>query len=94
MISGEDRKRLELAVPEEALLEMRKLLFSNGLSLQEFLGFIFVVAQKRDANVMSLIDEAKKQKTINGQTPNVGRHTTANELYALMEQNSALKKQK
>jgi len=92
-----NRKKLSLdiAVPEEALIEFRKLLFSNGLSVQEFLGFLFILSQKRESNLLNLIEMAKQEKYKNNNCKHsYSRPLSTNGLYSLLEQRSPIKNQK
>lgn len=92
-----NRKKLSLDItaPEEALIEFRKLLFSNGLSVQEFLAFLFILSQRRERNLIDLIDMAKQEKYKNNNYDfSVVHPSTINGLYNLLEQKSPIKNQK
>lgn len=86
---------LDIAVSEEALIEFRKLLFSNGLSVQEFLAYIFIVSQRREQSVIKLIEMAKQEKINNNQFGiSTSKPTSTDALYNLLEQKSPIKNQK
>lgn len=97
MIVTEDNKKklsLDIAVSEEALIEFRRLLFLNGLSVQEFLAFIFIASQAKDSNVISLIDLAKQEKIKNNIDKPTAKPTSPNALYNFLEQQSPIRNQK
>ena len=97
IVSDEKKHRLHLnlEISEEATLALRGLLFENGLSLQEFLAFIFLFSQMKDANIIQLIEMAKLEKVKNNERHViVSPPTSPNALYNLLEQRSPLKNQR
>ena len=97
MITVEEKKnriRLDIETSEEALIEFRRLLFENGLSVQEFLSFLFISSQMKDSNVIQLIEMAKLEKIKNNEKIKIKNNpSSSNALYNLLEQRSPLKKQ-
>lgn len=98
MIIADEKKRklhLELEVSEEALIEFRRLLFTNGLSVQECIAFFIISAQLKDQGVIQLIEMAKLQKIKNNENVTVTyKPSSSNALYNLLEQRSPLKQQR
>jgi hypothetical protein len=92
------RLRLDVEVPHESIIEFRRLLFAHGVSLQEFLAFLFVSSQMNEKNVMDLIGLTKIEKLKNNlqksENTNVRNPTSANALYNLLEKKSPLKQQR
>lgn len=98
MVIVEEKKtyfRLLLSVSLETIVDFRALLFQHGLSIQEFMGFLFMVAQLSDSNVMNLIEMAKLQKVMNNDKVKnekmSSKITSPNALYNVLEKKSPLK---
>ena len=98
MIVVEEKKsriRLDIETSEEALVEFRRLLFENGLSVQEFLSFLFISSQLKDSNVVQLIEMAKIEKIKNNEkVKTADKPSSSNALYNILEQRSPLKQQR
>ena len=87
--------RLDIEVSEESLIGFRRLLFENGLSVQEFLAFLFFCSEIKDPNIIQFIEMAKIRKINNSQkTVTTTKPSSSNALYNLLEQRSPLKQQK
>ena len=98
MIVVEEKKsriRLDIETSEEALIEFRRLLFENGLSVQEFLSFLFISSQLKDPSVIQLIEMAKIEKIKNNEkVKTTDKPSSSNALYNILEQRSPLKQQR
>lgn len=90
-----NRIRLDIEVSEDSLVGFRSLLFENGLSVQEFLAFLFISAEMKEQNIVQLIELAKIRKINNNEKVVINhKPSSSNALYNLLEQRSPLKQQR
>lgn len=90
----EERTRigLWLALPKASLVACRKLLFENGVSLQELFSQIVVMMENKDPRIKSILESAKNEKFANKKRQLV--FTNPKAIYAALGQNDPLKKTK
>jgi hypothetical protein len=81
---------LWLALPRTALVACRRLLFENGVSLQELFSQIIVMMENNDPRMKSILETAKTNKFANNKKQLV--FTNSKAIYAALEQNSPFKK--
>lgn len=81
---------LWLALPKSSLVACRKLLFENGVSLQEMFSQIIVLMENNDPRIKSILETAKTNKFANNKKQLV--FTSSKAIYAALEQNSPLRK--
>ena len=80
------KKTVLLSFDDETLLQTRRFLFKNRLSLQEFFAFICERIILQDERIELLIDDLKKMKIDNNVKGGVDRvKADANSLYDVIE---------
>ena len=98
MIIVEEKKnrvRIDISVPQEALIEFRKVLFENGLSVQEFIAFLFISTQLKEPTILNLIELAKLAKINNNENVEMKhKPSSSNALYNLLERRSPINQQR
>ena len=100
IINEEDKINicLNLNLSKESIQETKKILFENGLSIQEFIGHLFLAIQTKDTIAMQFITNAKLAKLTNSQTNSEEtvkfKSSSTNAIYNLLEHVSPLKNQK
>jgi len=84
MILGEERRNLVLGLNKFFLFELRKILWKNALSAQEFVSYVIKLLVTGDQRVYDIMIEAKKDKA--KKTSISLLHTDEESLYSLIEQ--------
>lgn len=81
----EERKKLTLwfALPKSALVACKRLLFENGLTLQEFFSQIIVMMENKDPVIRQVVQAAKINRIANAKRQMV--FTNSKSLYAALE---------
>lgn len=87
----EERTRigLWLALPKASLVACRKMLFENGVSLQELFSQIIVMMENKDPRIKSILESAKTEKFANKKRQLV--FTNSKSIYAALEHKNPLK---
>lgn len=90
----EERTRigLWLALPKASLVACRKMLFENGVSLQELFSQIIVMMENNDPRIKSILESAKQDKYANRKKHLV--FTNPKAVYAALGQVDPLKDNK
>jgi hypothetical protein len=90
----EERTRigLWLALPKASLVACRKLLFENGVSLQELFSQIIVMMENKDPRIKGILESAKTDKYANKRRQLV--FTNPKAIYAALGQKDPLKDNK
>lgn len=90
----EERTRigLWLALPKASLIACRKMLFENGVSLQELFSQIIVMMENKDPRIKSILESAKADKFANRKKQLV--FTNSKAVYAALGQLDPLKDNK
>lgn len=92
-MTPETTKTMKIALDTEVFKHFRRLLFNNGLSLQEFITYLVLKGHNQDKRVMDLFKEAGAEKGKKGyDLNNFSERTTSEELYNMLEQRSAYNK--
>jgi hypothetical protein len=94
IIVEENKKRinlnLTLFIAEESIIEFRKLLFENGLSVQEFVGFLCNLSHIKNQQLLELVDLAKEYKSKNNSlTIKNLKLSSPDAIYNILEKKSA-----
>ncbi len=90
----EERTRigLWLALPKASLVACRRMLFENGVSLQELFSQIIVMMENKDPRIKSILESAKTEKFANKKRQLV--FTNPKAIYAALGENDPLKDKK
>jgi len=86
------KKRVGMEFEEKTLLEVRRILFTHGLSVNEFFACVAEKACTNDETIMKLIkeaQEARKEKLLNGKD---SRKLDIEALYRLIEEQNINRK--
>ena len=83
---------LWLALPKASLIACRKMLFENGVSLQELFSHIVVMIENKDPRIKSILETAKKEKFANKKQQLV--FTNPKSIYAALNEKDPLKNNK
>jgi len=78
-----------LDLPKSSLTACRKMLFENGVSLQELFCQVIVMVENKDPAIKALLQEAKTNKIANNRKQMV--FTNSKSLYAALENKNPLK---
>lgn len=76
---------LELRFSQEEMLNLKKVLFSHGLTAHQFMGYLIQQISINDQRLVELLDEAthyKKQRILEGKE----EHVDAETLYRMIEE--------
>ena len=90
----EERTRigLWLALPKASLIACRKMLFENGVSLQELFSQIIVMMENNDPRIKSILELAKTEKFANRKRKLI--FTNPKAIYAALNEKDPLKNSK
>lgn len=91
MIEADRRTAVRLDIDRSFYKELRKILFRNGVSLQEFFSHITRAIVLGDATACLILEEAKKGLSVT-EDYNI-RHTDVESLYNLIEGTSPFAKE-
>jgi len=80
-----DKTKIVFDFDADSLKELRRVLFSKGLSPQQFLSYIVELVSMRDTRVEQIIDEAVMNKDIHRGKGRVNT-TDAETIYELIKQ--------
>jgi hypothetical protein len=86
-------KVMKVEFDMEVYKHFRRLLFGNGLNMQEFISYLVVKGHNQDKRVMELFKEAGAEKGKKGYNlDSFSQKTTSEEIYNMLEQRSVYNK--
>jgi hypothetical protein len=89
--TAEKTKTVVLQVEEESYFSLKKILWTNGLSFQQFLFFVCKLALRGDSRISTIISEARENKKTAPSNSQVVL-TKSQNIYATLEDCSPLTK--
>lgn len=82
-------RSIQVGLPIESVVTCKRILWKNGMSIQELFSQVLELLEKNDPRILAVIEEAKKNKIANGKKTYV--HSSPASLYAAMEADDPLK---
>lgn len=82
-------KSISVGLPIESFVACKRLLYKNGMSVQELFSQVLEMLERNDPKILAVIEEAKKNKIANGKKTYV--HSSPASLYAAMQADDPLK---
>lgn len=80
---------LWLDLPKQSLIACKKILFENGISLQELFCHIIVLVENKDIRLRAILEEAKTNKFANKKKEFI--FTNSKSIYGMLESKDPLK---
>jgi len=80
---------IRVGMPIESVVVCKRILYRNGLNLQELFSQMLEMLERNDPRILAVIEEAKKNKIANGKRSYVD--CTPASLYATMSADDPLK---
>lgn len=85
----ETRTSVGIAVPRTSLVMFRRIMYENGITLQEFISQIIRMVVDRDPKMKAVLEAAKSKRIANNKPKFI--YTTPQALYSALEQKNPLK---
>lgn len=85
------RKTISLEFLLQDFLDVKRILFKNNLTPQEFLGYVLRLGAKQDTRVMKLVREASENNSLFVEEGKKSRIMTANDLFGIIEKKRKVK---